>query len=116
MLYLELLDPHGLDNRVVGAVFARNSGTENKIAAYARGLAGWDGRLCEAAAAMHSVHIATMKDERLPEVAAARAVLSRLPVAVRDVPGPEADVAALLHAMVREGSVVVARGVVSSKL
>ena len=53
MLYIELLD--NVRAVVVGAVFARNSGTENKVAAYARGLAGWEGQLCEAASAMRDL-------------------------------------------------------------
>jgi len=111
MLYLEI----AAGGSPVGAVFVRNSGTENKTATYARGAAEYASGLARMAEAINRSHIATMKDNRLPEAAAGDAVAEALgrsgrltqaeaaEVAAGHGVTGEADLAALLFALGKEG-------------
>jgi phosphoglucosamine mutase len=74
MLYLEIAEK----GKVLGAVFARNSGTENKTASYARGLARYERQLVGIARDMNENHIRSMKDARLAETRAEEAIASAL--------------------------------------
>jgi len=99
----------------VGAVFVRNSGTENKTATYARGAAEHAEGLTGMARAINRNHIAMMKDDRLFETAAGDAVADALGERGRLSPDEtaavaadhgvtgEADVAALVFALTKEG-------------
>jgi phosphomannomutase len=111
MLYLRLVS----NGSMLGAVFARNSGTENKTATYARGLAAHGEALIGIARAMNENHMRTMKDARIPEARAGLAVAEaarekgRLSVLearkIAREHGIESDAAfvALLFALGREG-------------
>ncbi len=113
MLYLRVQT----NGHVLGAVFARNSGTENKTASYARGLAEYREGLIALARAMNENHQRSMKDLRLAEaragVALAAAVeekgkltLEAAGAVVREH-GIEsaAGLESLLFALAREGNI-----------
>lgn len=74
MLYLRL----ATNGHALGAVFARNSGTENKTATYARGLAEHAEALVALARAMNEHHLRTMKDPRFAEAGAGVALAEAL--------------------------------------
>jgi len=111
MLYLKI-EAAGIQ---LGAVFVRNSGTENKTATYARGSAEHAEGLTGMALAINRNHIAMMKDDRLPEAAAGDAVADALGEGGRLSPDEavavaaghgvtgETDVAALVFALTKEG-------------
>ena len=111
MLYLKI-EAAGIQ---LGAVFVRNSGTENKTATYARGSAEHAEGLTGMALAIDRNHIAMMKDDRLPEAAAGDAVADALGEGGRLSPDEavavaaghgvtgETDVAALVFALTKEG-------------
>jgi len=113
MLYLKLID----GDRTLGAVFARNSGTENKTAAYARGRKEFEIALLAIAGAMHQEHLRWLKDPRLPENQAAATLLGvladrgRLPLDIARglLSGTpfetEPKFQALLYALAKEGRV-----------
>lgn len=82
MLYLELVS----GGERLGAVFARNSGTENKTAAYARGRAEWGGPLRRLALALNRSHIAALKDRSLPENLVLEELARRLPADDGELP------------------------------
>ncbi len=111
MLYLQL---EARDRRL-GTVFARNSGTENKTATYARGLREYRHALLAVAAAINANHVAMMKDRRLAEARAGEAIMAQLAtegkltlqqahmLAGRNGVTSQNAVLALLYALVKEG-------------
>ncbi|HUW57904.1 MAG TPA: hypothetical protein VMZ92_14785 [Planctomycetota bacterium] len=111
MLYLNVEQ----GDNVLGAIFARNSGTENKTATYARGRREFETPLVRIARAVNDNHIRAMKDDRLPEaragdaLAAAVSRTGELPVvkarrlAAKHGIRSEADFVALVFALTREG-------------
>lgn len=113
MLYLQLVDA----DRVLGALFARNSGTENRSAVYARGAIEHADALGEVVRKLNENHIRLMKDGRLVEtrasdaLAEAASVKGRLSLdEARAVIGEhgiaeDAQFFALLFALAREGRV-----------
>jgi hypothetical protein len=113
MLYLKIQEKR----RLLGAVFARNSGTENKIATYARGLVEHETALVALARAINRNHVRSMRDERLPEARAGKVLVNALSrsreismahaarlCAQCGVSG-ETRFSALLFALAKEGSV-----------
>ncbi|HUV39200.1 MAG TPA: hypothetical protein VMY39_06275, partial [Planctomycetota bacterium] len=70
MLYLRLVD----GARVLGALFARNSGTENRSAVYARGKPEWADALGVVVRRLNENHIRAMKDRSLVETRASDAL------------------------------------------
>lgn len=61
MLYVALEDEEG---RVAGAVFSRNSGTENKTGVYARGRKSLEPALSQVCLKLAKIHQLTLKDRR----------------------------------------------------
>jgi phosphomannomutase len=113
MLYLSVEE----GSEVLGAVFARNSGTENKTATYARGRAEYEAPLVAMAQEINGNHDRTMKDESIPEACAARALSAALSktrrltmaearrIAAEHGVGHDAGFTALLFALAREGEI-----------
>ena len=113
MLYLQLVE----GERVLGAIFTRNSGTENRSAVYARGLSAFERPMRTLAHHINGRHMMAMKDRRLVETKAgdalADAVLVRERMSLDDARtfvrqlGITTDVQfhALLFALQREGRV-----------
>jgi phosphomannomutase len=111
MLYLRI----ERGSELLGAVFARNSGTENKTATYARGLREFEQGLVAIARAVNANHVRMMRDERLPEARAGVALVAALRVAgslalsdarkmaSREGVEGEARFFALLFALTKEG-------------
>lgn len=114
MLYLGVVSS---DSGRLGAVFARNSGTENKAAVYARGRRELAAGLTSVARAVRSVLVRTLRDDRLAEARALAALAAavrrsgRLPLAgarrLAEAGGVAGEAAffALLFAAGREESV-----------
>jgi hypothetical protein len=113
MLYLRLAD----GERALGALFARNSGTENRSAVYARGLADFETPLGQIVRRLNDNHIHTMKDDRLVETRASEALAQAVEAdgamsmtdaqalaAEHGITG-EAQFHALLFALGREGRI-----------
>jgi len=100
----------------MGAVFARNSGTENKTATYARGDTAFSAPLIALARALNQNHVRLLKDERLIEARAGaelgRALQARRQLALTEARqiaeqaglSGEARFHALLFALQKEGS------------
>jgi len=113
MLYLSV----EAGRNVLGAVFARNSGTENKTATYARGRADCETQLVAIAQKVNHNHGRMMKDERIPEAHAAQALSAALSkkrslslaearrIAEELGVRGEAGFAALLFALARQGEI-----------
>jgi len=111
MLYLNIEE----SGRVVGAVFARNSGTENKTATYARGRAEFETQLVGIAREVNEHHIRSMKDTSLGGARAAGAIAAALSakgalsvdearrIADEHGIGSDAGFVGLLFALTREG-------------
>lgn len=70
MLYLNVEER----GRVLGAIFARNSGTESKTVTYARGAAEYEKPLVTMARAVNENHIRKLKDMSLAEARAGQAI------------------------------------------
>ena len=81
MLYVGLFDA---DNRLAGAVFVRNSGTENKTAAYARGTVSLEPLLERLCLMVWQMHRKVLKDRESAAYAIETAVLSALADGPRD--------------------------------
>ena len=111
MLYLRLTD----GSRVLGALFARNSGTENRSAVYVRGDVEYADALGVVVRKLNENHIRMMKDDRLVETRASDALAEvvaakgTLPIdAARGVVrehgiAEDTEFFALLFALTREG-------------
>ncbi|MBN1808107.1 MAG: hypothetical protein JW909_03500 [Planctomycetes bacterium] len=112
MLYIDVA---GEDGRL-GAVFARSSGTEDKIAVYGRGLSGYGGGMVRMARAASESLGKSLKDPRKPEARAEAAIAARAErgaalsakeaagiLEEAGIPMPEASIQALLAAMRKEG-------------
>lgn len=85
MLYVGLFDG---ENRLCGAVFTRNSGTENKTGVYGRGDKSLEPVLTELCDCLAAMHQKVLKDRKSPEYKAEKAVLEMLsqgPMAQSDV-------------------------------
>ncbi len=91
MLFAALVDD---DGRVVGTVFARNSGTEVKTAAYYRGRADLEAPLSELAACINRNHMSMMKDRSSPEFRMEQAIMDA--IAERG-PIPESQMASIVE-------------------
>jgi len=110
MLYIELKD----GGRIIGAVFTRASGTEDKIAVYARGVRDFEKPVLRVAHAAASA-AGMLRDPRKPEAKAQEVLSSSWGGAVVSVPSAHAALAAagfrmsppavdaLLFAMLKQG-------------
>ena len=113
MLYVGLQDERGA---LLGTVFVRNSGTENKTCIYARGVKSLELLLTALCEALWQLHRRTMKDFDCPAFKMETAVLAALErgplgrdalaAAARPaIPGPfsSEDFDAVLYGMLKEG-------------
>jgi phosphoglucosamine mutase len=112
MLYVGLFDSQ---DTLVGAVFARNSGTENKTGVYARGEKTLEPVLGELCQLLWKIHRRVLKDKHCKGFIAENAVLKALesgPLAKADLPGrisdagetlSEQEIDAILFGMRKEG-------------
>ncbi|MCL2344054.1 MAG: hypothetical protein FWC62_09215, partial [Firmicutes bacterium] len=74
VLYMNLLD----GDRLLGVLFMRNSGTEDKNVIYVKGEKQYQKILCEIGAELQAMHIAEMKNKRRAEYKYERALLQNL--------------------------------------
>ena len=74
VLYMSILD----GDRLLGVLFMRNSGTEDKNATYVKGGKKYEDVLCEIGARVQGMHAAEMKNENRVEYGYERAILGSL--------------------------------------
>ena len=113
VLYMNILD----GNRLLGVLFMRNSGTEDKNATYVKGGKEYEGILCEIGAKVQKMHTAEMKNENRIEYKYERAIIKNLVAnggkttvdrVLAELPNVgESDLFGVVHGLKKEGRVSV---------